>query len=69
MRPAGSTLSGTGATSFDDAAYGVLGVGGSLFIDNLRIMLWHEIPAVAANENGPADIKDDKTTVRFQYKF
>lgn len=62
-------LSGTQATSLDDAAYGVLGVGGSIFIDNLRIMLWHEIPTVAADENGPQDIKDDKTTVRFQYKF
>lgn len=63
-------ISGTRVTALDDAAVSVLGFGAHIFYENLRITAWYEIPTFAADENRVAeDIKDNKTTIRFQYKF
>lgn len=62
-------MSSSQVTSFDDAAYGVMGLGANITVDNMRVTLWHELPMVGSGENGPEDIHDDKSTVRFQYKF
>lgn len=72
-------LSGSDAKSFDDAASSVLGFGVNLFYENLRITLFYEHPTFAAGENvlrdktgtvlDDTDVKDDKGTIRFQFKF
>lgn len=68
-------LSGAQVTAQSDAAFGVLGVGGNISVERMRITLWHEFPMLAADEipfGGNArsnDIIDDKTTIRFQYRF
>lgn len=74
-------LSGTQVTSPSDAASMVLGFGVNWFIDKMRITLWYEIPTFASDENiqrtgssvidtlRTEDAKDNKATIRFQYKF
>lgn len=63
-------LEGTQVTSSSDAAFSVLGFGANLFIDKLRITAWYEIPTAESNAFGTTeDAKDNKTTIRFQYKF
>ncbi|MCC7437571.1 MAG: hypothetical protein IT211_03650 [Armatimonadetes bacterium] len=63
-------MEGAQVTSSGDVAVGVLGFGGSVFVGNARITLWHEIPTTEQDSFGGAeDLKDNKTTVRFQYKF
>lgn len=68
-----TTLAGTDVKNVKDANSTVLGLGGSYFNDKLKVTLWYEMPAFATNENlqtdRTADVKDNKTTVRFQYKF
>ena len=64
-------LAGDQVTRIDDAAVSVLGFGVNGFIENLRITAFYEIPTVATDEivAGVGDLKDNKTTIRFQYKF
>jgi hypothetical protein len=63
-------LSGTNVKAFDDAKTSVLGLGVNVFIDNIRITAWYEMPTYAKDEVGATeDVKDNKTTLRFQYKF
>ncbi|MDB5034849.1 MAG: Phosphate-selective porin [Chlorobi bacterium] len=76
-------LAGTQVTSAGDAASSVLGVGANYFFGNMRFSVLYEMPTFAANENiqtDPAtkkpgddyrtmDLKDNKTTIRLQYKF
>jgi hypothetical protein len=67
-------LEGSQVTSASDAAFSVLGFGANFFVDNLRITAWYEIPtaesgAFASGSITPEDAKDNKTTIRFQYKF
>lgn len=63
-------MEGSQVASSGDMAVGVLGFGGSVFVGNARITLWHEIPTTEKNSfGGLDDLKDNKTTVRFQYKF
>lgn len=72
-------MAGTQVTATDDAASSVLGFGANFFVSNMRFTLWYEMPKFAENENiqsGDAagafrtvDLKDNKTTIRFQYKF
>jgi hypothetical protein len=76
-------LAGTQVTSVNDAATTVMGFGVNFFTGNMRISALYEIPKFAQNENlqtDPAtklpsvafrdvDLKDNKTTIRFQYKF
>lgn len=63
-------MEGAQVTSTGDMKVDVLGIGGSIFINNLRITAWYEIPTVESNAFGATDdVKDNKTTIRFQYKF
>ncbi len=74
-------LSGNQVTSSSDAASTILGFGLNWFIDKMRITLWYEVPTFASDENvqrdgsgvvdalRTEDVKDNKTTLRFQYKF
>lgn len=63
-------MEGAQVTSSGDMAVGVLGIGGSIFIKNARITLWYEMPTTEKDSfGGLEDLKDNKTTVRFQYKF
>lgn len=76
-------LAGTQVTSTSDAATTVMGLGVNFFVGNMRISALYEIPSFAQNENiqndpvtkkpsdafRDADLKDNKTTIRFQYKF
>jgi hypothetical protein len=64
-------LAGAQVTRSDDAAVSVLGVGLNAFIENLRITAFYEMPTMATDEvvAGIGDLKDNKTTIRFQYKF
>jgi hypothetical protein len=65
-----SDLSGTNVKSSSDAKSSVLGFGINYFIDNLRITAWYEMPKYATDEISTLeDLKDNKTTIRFQYKF
>ena len=57
-------------TSASDATFNVLGLGVNIFIESLRITAWYEMPTSGADELGTTeDLKDNKTTIRFQYKF
>jgi hypothetical protein len=72
-------LTGEQVRSTSDAALGVLDFGLNFFYENMRFMVHYEIPTYAAGENvirdgtgaitNSEDLKDNKTTVRFQYKF
>ncbi|MEP7220727.1 MAG: hypothetical protein ABI876_17505, partial [Bacteroidota bacterium] len=72
-------LTGNFATSIADMKVGILGFGVNVFVDNLRVTLWYDIPTVAPGELAAkdgrggflpvSDIKDNKGTVRFQYRF
>jgi hypothetical protein len=72
-------MSGDQVKSFSDAATGVLGLGAHFFVANMRFSLWYEIPTYAKNEVAARDskgeilstddVKDNRTTIRVQYKF
>lgn len=63
-------LSGANVKSSGDAKSSVLGFGVNYFIDNLRITAWYEMPKYETDEISTLeDLKDNKTTIRFQYKF
>lgn len=67
-------LSGAMAKSASDAASSVLGFGMNFFYQSMRLTAYYEIPSFASGEipdkagNAP-DVKDNKTTIRFQFKF
>lgn len=71
-------LSGTEVQSSRDRAATVIGFGLLGSFGPIRITAWYEIPTFAADEaqftDGSGelksdDLKDNKTTIRFQYKF
>lgn len=72
-------MSGNQVKSASDVASSVLGLGAHFFVGNMRFTLWYEIPTLAADEialrdkNGAIistdDVKDNRTTIRVQYKF
>ena len=71
-------LSGTEVLSTADRSASVIGFGAIGTFGPVRITAWYEIPRFAADEasytdgsgaTASDDLKDNKTTVRFQYKF
>lgn len=74
-------LQGSEVTSVADASATVVGFGLNYFLDNVRLTAWYEIPSFGADENiargtsglveglRSVDLKDNKTTLRIQYKF
>lgn len=71
-------LTGSEVSSSKDRASGVFGFGLLGNFGPVRITAWYEIPSFADDEatftdgNGDVrsdDLKDNKTTIRFQYKF
>lgn len=63
-------ISGATVKSAADSKVTVLGFGLNWIMSNLKIMLWHELPQFDKDELGiTEDVKDTKTTVRFQFKF
>ncbi len=67
-------MAGAQVKSASNAASSVLGFGMNFFYQNMRITAYYEIPTFASGEipdkagNAP-DVKDNKTTIRFQFKF
>ncbi|MBS1913634.1 MAG: hypothetical protein JST22_16725 [Bacteroidetes bacterium] len=64
-------LSGANVKSASDASTSILGLGFNYFFGNIRLTLWYEIPTIAKDEvvAGMDDLKDNKTTIRLQYKY
>jgi hypothetical protein len=62
-------LEGTAVKSFAESASSVLGLGVNYFWEHFRFTLYYEMPRFAAEELGAEDAKDNKTTVRMQYRF
>ena len=71
-------LSGDQVLSADDRKSTVIGFGAIGTFGPVRITAWYEIPSFAADEaryinsageTSSDDLKDNKTTLRFQYKF
>jgi hypothetical protein len=67
-------MSGAMVHSANDAATSVLGFGLNFFYQNMRLTAYYEIPGFASGEvpdkaGSSSDVKDNKTTVRFQFKF
>jgi len=67
-------LAGSAVRAAADLGYTVLGFGVNIFVDKARFTLWYEMPHTATGElplaDGTApDITDNKTTVRFQYRW
>lgn len=67
-------LSGDAVHSGADLSYDVLGFGFNIFVEKARFTLWYEMPHTAAGElpladGTVSDVADNKTTVRFQYKW
>ncbi len=74
-------LAGMEVTSIGDAASTVIGVGAHYTFEHIRLTLWYELPTFATDENierngsvvndalRSTDMKDNKLTIRFQYRF
>ncbi len=69
---------GREVTSIEDVSSSIFGFGLNYLLDNLTITAWYDMPMYAENENGyiddnnvfrDEDLKDNKATIRFQYKF